>query len=131
MVTIGIAPRLIAEAAPPSNDDFNNATLIAGLPFTDSTDISEATTDGADPSPCGNYPNNSVWYRYTPATSGVIQINTAGSSYTTAVGVFTGDSGMLYQVNCSVYNFSFNTYVDAGTTYSIMVVALSGGYPYP
>ena len=39
----------VVPAIPP-NDDFNNATVISGLPFTDYLDTSDATTAADDPS---------------------------------------------------------------------------------
>jgi hypothetical protein len=38
-----------ALAAAPPNDDFDNATVVAALPFTDTEDVSEATRAPDDP----------------------------------------------------------------------------------
>src|SRR5438094_894918 len=52
-------------AAPPMNDNFDNATAIS-LPFTDSVDLSEATTEPGEPFFCGA--QQTVWYSFTPAS---------------------------------------------------------------
>ncbi len=132
MITIFVAPRLQkTEAAAPANDDFYSATLISSLPFTDAIDTTEATADPNDPSPCRNYPNNSVWYRYTPPDSNFVQISTEGSDYNTIVGVFVGDYSALNQANCYTGNSPFTISLSAGTTYYIMIVGGTGSYPSP
>ena len=53
-----------AYAAPPPNDDFDNAILITSLAYSDTRDTSEATYAIDDPGECHN--NGSVWYAFTP-----------------------------------------------------------------
>jgi hypothetical protein len=50
-----------AAAAPPSNDDFENATAVSSLPFTDTVDATDATPESDDPTNCG-YGDHTVWY---------------------------------------------------------------------
>ena len=38
---------------------------------------------------------HSVWYFWTPATTGTFLITTNGSSYDTAIGIYTNPSGTL------------------------------------
>ena len=53
----GVAPAL---AAPPTNDDFDNAILIGGVPTTVTQETFEATPGIDDPMTCTN--NGSVWF---------------------------------------------------------------------
>jgi hypothetical protein len=68
-------------AAPPSNDDFDNALEIAGLPYGGSLDTGEATLAPDDPvMGCGSGTNNAtVWYRLTPTVPGEVEAHTLGS----------------------------------------------------
>ncbi len=99
MVVIGFATVLPAHAAPPSNDDFDSATVIAkSLPFTDTINTAEATTSPDDPSCYGNGPT--VWYAFTPTENMQIVAHTFGSKYDTTLSVYTGASGSLDLITC-------------------------------
>ena len=96
-----------------------------------------ATTDPSDPSPlCGNRSRNrSVWYRFTPSTSGTLTVNTFGSSYDTILAAFTGSCGALTPVagacndDASGVQSRISFAASAGTTYSFLVTSYgtSGG----
>jgi hypothetical protein len=90
-----------AWAQAPPNDTFEQATVISSLPFSQTLDTSEATTDPTDAegaSRCGlQVPPAAVWYEYTPSADQTVLVSTSGSSYTTGVGVFTGSPGVLGQ----------------------------------
>lgn len=86
-----------------------------------------------DPVPtCQPSFGSGVWFKYTPAGSGPVLINTCGSSFDTVLQVFTGSCGAGTAVACNDDNgpacagtrasLSFNGV--AGTTYFI----LAGGY---
>ena len=54
-----------------ANDDFDNATVITALPFTDRVNTAEATTSTDDPladEACGfdSIHGHTLWYRVTP-----------------------------------------------------------------
>ena len=92
---------------PVDNDDFDAPTEITMglLPFTDTIiDITRASKDIDDPpiTACetgqGDY---SVWYTFTPAASGAIEIDTFGSDYDTVVAVWTGSRTNLNSVDCN------------------------------
>jgi PKD repeat protein len=111
-----------AIAAPATNDDFDNATPIAALPFTDSVDTRAATAAADDPTTCTN--NGSVWYRFTPGTDMVIGADTAGSDYYTALSAYTGSRGALAQVpDACVYGAGSRLVFSAtaNTTYYFLV----------
>lgn len=118
-----------AAAAAPSSDDFDSATIIPGLPFTDALDTSEATTAADDPDCVGNGPT--VWYTYTPTETVELVIDTFGSSYDTTLSVYTGPRGALTQLACNDDWGGLQSRVHftalAGETYAIMIGAYASG----
>jgi len=114
-----------ALAAAPSNDDFDTATVVSSLPFTDTQDVSEATRAFDDP-PTSGAPN--VWYRLTPTKDTSLELDTTGSNTSTDVCVYQGVRGMLSQVACSPDGFDSHFFAElkAGVTYYVMV-EINGG----
>ena len=107
-----------AYAAAPGNDDFASATVIPGISYTNTLDLTDATQDTTDPDnvgPCDgsqlNRGNNTVWYTYTPTAKELIALNTIGSEYSpgddmdTYLAVWTGTEGNLTLVKCDDDNF--------------------------
>ena len=123
----GVSPAL---AAPPSNDDFNSATVVTEpLPFSDAINTVEATTAGDDPDCAGQGPT--VWYVFTPSQDMSVQANTFGSDYDTTLSVYTGSQGNLTQITC---NDDFGNLQSAVTfdvvaneTYYLMVGSFASG----
>lgn len=126
--------------AQPANDDCDTATVIppGAPPYTDSVDTTTATLDPADPllsCNTGDDGNNTVWYEWTPATSGQVNITTDGSTDTgggeldTAHGMYTGSCGALVEFACVDIGLNDDLIVDvtAGTTYRIKVGEFAGG----
>jgi PKD domain-containing protein len=112
-----------ARAEAPPNDNFADARLIeaGSLPYSDSVDSSEATTEAAEPAPCGGF-ERSVWYSLTPAQAGVIQIDSIGSSTFNVLTVYTGASlGTLGSQGCASSGSAVNLRADAGVTYHIQI----------
>jgi hypothetical protein len=115
-----------AWAAPPPNDTFENATLIAAPPFIDTVDTTEATTgpeDAARATSCGiSTPSaKSVWYRYTPSGDQEVVIDTAGSSFAAGGSVGTADSCVV------TFLASGRFLAQAGQTYWIALADVGGG----
>jgi hypothetical protein len=113
----------VAKAAPPGNDNFDNATVISSLPFSDSVDMTEATTEFNEPQPC-IYLSQTVWYAVTPAATGLLHVDPQGSSFP------DGGEVNIYQANgsgltgLSFLTCAYNTNradvsVQAGQTYYI------------
>lgn len=118
------APSAFADA--PTNDSFGGATVVGALPFSSVEDSTDATTDPLDPTSCSN--GASVWYSFTPQTSGTVSVDVSQSSYNAGVSAWTGTEGALTNVEC-VGAFSGGTItfqVTAGTTYHLMVGACCG-----
>ena len=109
---------------PPANDDFDNATTITALPFTDSINTSGATSAADDPTDCyGTYA--SVWYELTSITNFQMQVDIPYSDYDTVVAVYTGTRGNLNLIACWD-NPCFTLDVYAGETYYFMVTSYYG-----
>jgi hypothetical protein len=119
-----------AIAQPPANDDFDSATVVPGLPFTDQLDTTEATTAADDPDCFGQ--GATVWYSFTPTTDLRVDANTLGSDYDTTLSVYTGTPGALTQIACNddaAGSLQSRVRFDAtaGETYFFMVGAFGGG----
>jgi PKD repeat protein len=132
--TTGLA--LLVLAAPvalaqPANDDFANATVIdpSSLPFTDTVDTTAATTEVDEPivRGCAFYAGT-VWYSFTPSSSGLYRVDTSASNYFHAINIYTGSSlPTLSGVACG-YQADRPTFrATAGTTYYIQVGAYTSG----
>ena len=125
-----------ALAAPPPNDDFDDAVPVTALPFTAAQDVTGATRAEDDPSPHRSTCDpllGSVWYAYTAAEAGWVAVNTAGSDYQTVVSVWQGSRGSLSIVTCRG-SISFHEpararfLAAAGETY---YVAIAWGFSFP
>jgi hypothetical protein len=147
-----ILPTFTVVAPAPANDNFANAATVtpgAGGVFTNTVDSSGATTQSTDPIPlCAQNPqipfatgvSNTVWYKFTPASTGTItDVDTIGSSYDTVLSIWTGSSGSLTAVGCNddivsgvvIQSQIQNLPVTAGTTYFIMVSSFGPADPNP
>ncbi len=128
---------------PPGNDDFAAATTIPAVP-PESISGSNRMADkqAGEPNHAGDLGGRSVWYQWTPATSGIVDISTCSSfnSLDSLLAVYTGsavDSLTPVAANddgpqdngfagCSWTNSKLSVEVEAGTTYWIAVDG-SGG----
>jgi hypothetical protein len=112
-----------AVAVVPSNDTYAGRTVVGALPFTESLDTTEATTDADDAelnAQCGAQATDaSVWYEVTAPVDGGLQIRTFFSTYSVSVIVATGGPGNWTVVACGSDVIDFPA--TAGTTYTILV----------
>lgn len=96
----------VAHAAPPPNDDFADATTVGQpLPYTDSQETVEATSEEGEPTladlGCG-FIASTVWYSYVPNVDRFVAADTVGSDYDTILAVWQGSElGSLTLVGCS------------------------------
>jgi len=77
----------------PTNDTCSGATVIPSNAYNPANvNVRWATSSLLEPDEaCGSsFNNNSVFYRFTPPNSGVLNINTNGSDYDTVLSVFEG-----------------------------------------
>jgi hypothetical protein len=117
-------------AAQPPNDDFDNATEIDGLAFSDIVDTTEATT--ADDDPFCNGQGTTVWYAFSPSEDVAVAADTFGSDYDTTLSVYTGTRGALEQLACNdeaggTAQSRVRFDAIAGETYFFMVASFAGG----
>jgi hypothetical protein len=119
LIALAAAPAALAAA--PSNDAFGGATSISSLPFSDSLDTTEATTDSDDTEAnqdCGAPATEaSVWYKLAGDDSGVL-VDVSNSDYSAGVIVVTGTPGSFSLVTCGPGSVAFTA--DSGTTYYIL-----------
>ncbi|MGB8214463.1 MAG: cohesin domain-containing protein [Anaerolineales bacterium] len=119
----------------PLNDAFASALKILSVPYTNSEDTTGATTAPDDPVlPCGyGQENNSVWYRYTAANSGVLTVDTFGSNYDTLLGIWTGNApSSLTSAGCNddasgTLQSQLQIAILAGQTYQIEIASYYPG----
>ncbi len=127
--TTGLALLVLAAPAAlaqPANDNFANATVIdpSSLPFTDTVDTTQATTEADEPTGGCFYSEGTVWYSFTPSSSGVFRVDTTASSYFHAINIYTGSSlPTLSLVTCGYQSDRPTFRATAGTTYYIQVGA--------
>jgi PKD repeat protein len=119
------------------NDGFANAEVLDGASETVTGGTTGATKEAGEPNHADNSGGASVWYRWTPAGTGPVAIDTCASGYDTTLGVYTGsavDSLTRVAANddnpgacgsgTSKSSVTFNAH--AGTTYRIAVDGWDG-----
>jgi hypothetical protein len=104
--TVFILLPITCIAQAPANDTCNGAiALTNGVPYTSNT--AGATTNGdAQGSGCVLI-EKGVWFTYTPGTDGLVVVDTCGSSFMTALTVFTNSCGGLGRLTCGYYDNGF------------------------
>ena len=76
--------------AQPANDSFaNRATITLAAPTVTGSNVG-ATKEPGEPTPAGKPGGKSVWWSWVAPASGLVRINTFGSSFDTLLGVYTG-----------------------------------------
>jgi hypothetical protein len=131
---LGVSP---VAAAAPSNDDIGSPRVVGSLPYSDGPyDTTEATTGATDPTLCTDAPGNpdrsTVWYSFTPSTTGSYLADTFDSDYDTTLYVGTANgSGGIDVINCNDDSKGLQSAVvwaaTSGTTYLIAVGTCCGG----
>ena len=119
----------------PPNDFFVNATALGGTSGTVTATNIVATKEVGEPNPAGNPGGKSLWWSYTPPSDGVLTLNTAGSSFDTIMGLYTGtnvanlttvvDNGDAYSGAPGGFSY-ISQAVRAGQTYYILVDGNNG-----
>ena len=112
---------LLAAIGSPLNNMFAQSTTLAG----DSGQITaynlNATKESGEPLHAGNSGGKSVWWRWTPSTSGVAAFDTHGSTFDTLLAVYNGTTlAGLSQVAANDNDGS------SGNTSGVSFTALAG-----
>jgi PKD repeat protein len=114
LLCLGAAPALAA----PANDNFAAATP-ATVPFSDSVEATDATTEVGEPQFCGPV-DKSIWYAVTPTADAILSADTTGSGTPSQLNVYrqdgTGFGGLSFLSCASSYEPAI-FHVQAGITY--------------
>jgi len=78
------------------NDYLIDAFSITSLPYTNTQDTSYATLEGGEPDFVCAPGVASVWYKFTPGSSGLYDVDTFGSAYDTVLHVYENEGGGAY-----------------------------------
>jgi hypothetical protein len=116
----------------PANDNFVSAAVITGNSAAVSAGNVNATSELDEPAHAGSVATRSLWWQWTPPTSGNVLISTAGSTFDTVLGVYTGASLAELQPVASNDDSGYASTSEvsfpalAGTTYYIAVDGYGG-----
>jgi kumamolisin len=108
----------------PTNDNFANATVISGTVGRATGSNLAATKQPGEPDIGGDPGGASVWWVWTAPANGIYTFNTAGSSFDTTEGVYTGSA-----VN-ALTTIGSNDDYGTSVTSSITFTATAGGAYY-
>jgi hypothetical protein len=125
LCSLGLAAPVLAAA--PTNDTYATRHVITALPFSDSLDTSEATTDAldAEANSCGApFTDASVWYALVPDADAQILIESQGSDYAVGIIVLTGSPGSFTLQACGPTGVTVGA--SAGVTLTILVFDYDG-----
>ncbi len=109
----------LVQAIPPANDNFASAEAVTSLPFSTTTDITDATNQPDEPQNC-YFMSTTVWYSFTPSETMVLRANTLGSSINGNVNIYSSSGAGfsdLQFLNCSGPGGSPSFLAEAGQTY--------------
>ncbi len=121
---------------PPANDDFASAFTIAGVNGGTNSYTIGASKEPGEPAHAFDVGGHSVWYQWTAPLSGPVEFNTAGSTFDTTLGIYTGnnvtnlsfvaanDDDTAAGVHTSRLSFD----AQAGVTYQIAIDGYGGDF---
>ena len=119
----------------PPNDYFTNRTVLTGTSVMVEGNNTFATTEPGEPGIKGYPPFNSLWWSWTAANNGTLNLSTYATSFPNLLAVYTGSSiSNLTQVAAAISadeigNPAQLTFlVNAGTQYQIAVDGYQGAY---
>ena len=119
--------------SPPPNDMFAGAQALSGWSGTVTGATINATKEPGEPNHAGSAGGRSIWYRWTPSSTGWITITTTASSFDTVLGVYVGSSVSTLSVVAQNDDASWSTRTSrvqfkarAWTTYWIAVDGWGG-----
>lgn len=117
----------VTAVPPPPNDGFTDAAPIGSAPFSNAQDITGASTEAGEPvSSCSGTFTKTVWYSFTPATSGTFSAST-NAFFGAAVNVYTGSSlSGLSLLTCGGFGGLGTFHADSGTTYYLQSGSFGG-----
>ncbi|MFZ9864001.1 MAG: S8 family serine peptidase [Ilumatobacteraceae bacterium] len=102
------------------NDMFAGAKVLGSTAGTIVSRNTNASAEVGEPSHGGSTASKSMWFEYTPASSGQISIDTVGSSFDTVLAVYTGNALNALTVVAS------NDDAKGGLTSAVSITATAG-----
>jgi hypothetical protein len=85
----GAVGTVVLNVNPPRNDDFADAYAISGAAGTTNGFNLNASKEPNEPAHAYDVGGHSVWYSWTAPTNGPVEFNTAGSTFSTILAVYT------------------------------------------
>ncbi len=127
-------PALLTVTVPrPSNDNFSGRIPLIGTVATVAGSSTFATKEPGEPKHAGGTGGRSVWWTWTAPASGIVTLSTAGSSFDTLLGVYTGTNvGTLVPVDdnddssAATFSSQVRFGATAGSTYQFAVDGFLG-----
>jgi hypothetical protein len=120
----GLIAAPVAFAAVPTNDTWAGRIVVDPLPFSETIDTTEATTDADDVeanAECGAPATDaSVWYEFTAASDQGVLVDVSESDYSAGVLVVSGTPGSFVIEACGPGAVAF--FATTGVSYSIMAI---------
>ncbi len=118
-------------AGTPVNDNFDNRFGLSGFSISTAGVNGNATKEIGEPNHAGDTGGSSIWWSWTATATGSVTISTAGSSFDTVLGVYTGSgvNGLTEVASNNDFGGAQSqvTFTAvAGTTYQIAVDGASG-----
>jgi len=110
-----------ALAVVPPNDDVADATVIQNIPFTDTVNNADATNEPGERQALECFIPRTVWYSYTPDTTGFLDANTFGSDFNTQLTVYASTGGSICAGDAAETPPQVIFEAIAGTTYLFQV----------
>jgi hypothetical protein len=114
-------------AAAPTNDTYAGRTAIGSIPFSDSVDTTEATTDDLDSRAnigCGAPAiHHSVWYEFIAPADGRFLVDVTGSDFEAGIIVVSVSAGSFTLERCGPSSVTFVG--TTGVTYAILAFDFS------
>ena len=115
-----------------SNDHFQSAASITGQTKSITWNSNNASKESNEPNHAGNSGGKSVWWKWTATKSGLLTIDTEGTTFDTVLAVYTGNQVSQLTENASdddsgtALLSSLTLPTTAGTTYFIAVDGYNG-----
>lgn len=81
-----------ATSSAPANDNWSQAAILSGLNTTVISTNTYATGEANEPVHAGMGAGKSLWWAWSAVSNGLVTATTAGSSFDTVLGVYTGTS---------------------------------------
>ena len=123
IAALALALPSVGNAAPPSNDNFANATSVASLPFSETVDLSEATLElRADPGNCWQL-GSSAWYKLEPTAQDTRLQIASSANFDRVANIYRQNGsglGGLSFVACG-YQGNASPELQGGATYYVQV----------